>query len=103
MEFGLSKSDKNILTTIFDKHLTAGKIILYGSRAKGTFSDRSDIDLIIKQGKTTDRQVLANIKDEIEESDCPYLVDIQFFETIENSRLIEHIERVGKIFHLIEL
>ena len=99
MDFGLTQEQINHLIAIFKKYLKSGKVIIYGSRAKGNFTSRSDIDLVIKNSKTIDMQLLANLKEEIQESDLPYLVDIQFFETIKNVELIEHIIRVGKVLY----
>ena len=99
MNFGVSQQHKDILIAIFEKHLPSGKVIIYGSRAKGSFTQRSDIDLVIKHSNSIDRNLLEEIREAIEESDFPYLADIKFFETIISSKLIEHIKRVGKVFY----
>ena len=100
MDFGLSLQQKNELIAIFEKFLPEGRVIVYGSRAKGNYTDRSDIDLIIKQqNQNINRDLLEEIKEEIEESDFPYLVDMQLFETIKNNKLLQHIDRIGKIFY----
>ena len=97
MNFGLSKQNINDLVAVFKKYLQQGQVIVYGSRVKGTFTDRSDIDLVIKNSNNIDEQLISNIKSTIEESDFPYLVDLQFYETIKNTKLLEHIDRVGKV------
>ena len=86
------------LKTIFDKYPNIKKVILYGSRAKGTNTKRSDIDLVIANSQL-DRFTLSNIKSEIEESDIPNLVDIQLLEEIDNQELLDHINRVGKVVY----
>lgn len=99
MEFGLTEAQKKILIGLFEQYLSAGKVIVYGSRAKGHFTDRSDLDLVIQNLPTQDQQILADLKDAIDESDFPYLTDIQFFETIKNKALKDHIIRVGKVLY----
>ena len=86
------------LKNIFEKYSNINKVILYGSRAKGTNTKRSDIDLVIANSQL-DRFTLSNIKSEIEESDIPNLVDIQLLEEIDNQELLDHINRVGKVVY----
>lgn len=99
MDFGLSESQRNILIQIFDMFLKNGQVIVYGSRAKGTYTSRSDIDLIIKDSDISDPLIPEKIKEEIEESDFPYLADIQIYENINNIKLLEHVDRIGKILY----
>lgn len=98
MNFGLTPEQEKLLKDIFEKHAVSGQVIVYGARAKGNFTDRSDIDLVVKSSNVNNG-VMAEIKEEIEESDFPYLVDLQVYEEIENPALIEHIDRVGKVLY----
>lgn len=98
MDFGLQREHEEILRSIFKKHALSGQVIVYGSRAKGTFTERSDLDLAIK-GSNADHYKIEEIKDEIDESDFPFLVDAQLYEAIQNSALIEHIDRVGRVLY----
>lgn len=99
MEFGLTEKQRGILTACLENHIKQGIVVVYGSRAKGNFTPRSDIDLVIKSADATDQSLLANIEFEIDESNFPYLCDIQYLEKINNQALLEHIERVGKAFY----
>ncbi|HON13879.1 MAG TPA: nucleotidyltransferase domain-containing protein [Treponema sp.] len=98
MSFGLKLNEEMILKEILNAHLRTGKVIVYGSRAKGTNTARSDIDLVIKDSIDLNQNTIAEIKDSIDESDFPYLVDIQYYEQILNPDLVDHIDRVGKVF-----
>jgi hypothetical protein len=69
-----------------------------GPRAKGTFNERSDVDLVITESNI-DRSLIGQIISEINNSNFPYLVDIQDFSTLKNKQLIEHINRVGQVFY----
>ena len=86
------------LKTILDKYPSIKKVILFGSRAKGTNTKRSDIDLVIADSQV-DRITLSNIEYEIEESNIPNLVDLQLLEEVDNPELIDHINRVGKVVY----
>ncbi len=96
--FGINESSMAILEAIFakNKHLT--EVVLYGSRAKGNYNERSDVDLVICNSKI-DRHQLGKIILEINNSNFPYTIDLQLFESLNNKKLIEHITRVGKIFY----
>lgn len=97
--FGLTQQHQSLLNSVFEKYLQQGQVIVYGSRARGNFTSRSDLDLAIQAAGTTDRYLLAQIKEDIDESDFPYLCDIQYFENIKNPDLRSHITRVGILFY----
>ena len=44
---GLNNTDVEKIKTLFDLYPEIEKVILYGSRAKGTFKPASDIDLTL--------------------------------------------------------
>jgi predicted nucleotidyltransferase len=94
----LSESCSRLLISIFEKYDLIQEVILFGSRAKNTHTERSDIDLAIRNSKI-DRHVLGKLKLEIDNSDIPYLVDIQIAEEIKNQHLIDHINRIGKLIY----
>lgn len=95
---GLSASNQKILLDIFSRYHSIEKVLVYGSRAKGNYKARSELDLVICNSKINRKQ-LGSIVSEINESDFPYLVDIQLLENITNKELLEHIKRVGKKFY----
>jgi len=91
---GLSPNILEILKQIFEKYNTIEQVKLYGSRAKGTFNDRSDIDLVA-YGEDIEPSIIANVLLDLDDSDIPYLIDFQDFNSLKNYQLIEHINRVG--------
>lgn len=97
-EIGLSDQNANLLLEVFKKYDFIDKIILYGSRAKGNFSDRSDVDLVVI-GKPKDRFEVSRVLNEIEETSFPYNIDLQLYSDIKNSQLLDHINRLGKTFY----
>jgi predicted nucleotidyltransferase len=73
------------------------EVLIYGSRAMGTFKNGSDIDLVIKAPglSTTD---LFKIEAELDDLMLPYEIDLSLFHHIQNNDLKTHIERVGISF-----
>ena len=47
MKFGLKESDIELIKKVFSNYPEVEKVILYGSRAKGTYKPASDIDLTL--------------------------------------------------------
>lgn len=94
----LDEKVSRLLTQIFGAYEQIKEVVLYGSRAKGTHHERSDIDLAIRNSAVS-RYLLAELQFEIDNSDIPYMVDLSVWENIENEALLAHIERVGKVFY----
>ena len=76
--FGLKEEEYQLLKSIFRIYQQVNKVLVYGSRAKGNFNDRSDIDLVITESNV-ERQLIGQIISEINNSNFPYLFDIQDF------------------------
>lgn len=96
--YGLDQEDIDNLKEIFSKFDAVEKVILYGSRAMGTYRTGSDIDITLI-GKNLSLQTIFGIEDEIEELYLPYSFDISIYDRIKNEDLIDHIRRVGKVFY----
>ncbi len=98
LDTGLSEATINKIHSAFAKYPQIETVLLYGSRAKGTFRNGSDIDLSIKDSKV--RYVdLLGLELTLDELMTPYGFDISIFENIENNALVEHINRVGRVFY----
>lgn len=69
----------------------AQKVILYGSRAKGTALERSDIDVAVSGVKDFDA-----LSDEVEELPTLYSVDLLNLDTCRNDLLMEDIRQYGR-------
>lgn len=95
---GLSLKTQENLISIFKKYPDIQKVILYGSRAKGNFKNGSDIDLTIF-GEKICVENLLHLQNEIDDLLLPYKVDLSLFRLIDNTELIEHINRVGVEFY----
>ena len=96
--YGLKDIHIKKIQSVFANHSNVKKAILYGSRAKGTYRNGSDIDLTLT-GENLDLSTLFKIENEIDDLLLPYKIDLSIFHKIENPDLVEHINRVGKVFY----
>jgi predicted nucleotidyltransferase len=95
---GLKKNTIEKINSVFALYPKIDQAILYGSRAKGTFRNGSDIDLTLKSDTLTHRELLS-IEIELDDLLLPYKIDLSLFRQIDNADLIAHIERVGVVFY----
>ncbi|MBC7913259.1 MAG: nucleotidyltransferase domain-containing protein [Pyrinomonadaceae bacterium] len=98
MLFGLKEEVIQKINSVFEKFPQIEKVVLYGSRAKGNYRNGSDIDLTIF-GEDLKSGILNKIDILIEDLLLAYSFDISIFTQISNPDLVDHIERVGKVFY----
>ena len=98
MRFGLEENVIERINAVFSFFPEIEQVVLYGSRAKGNYKIGSDIDLTLK-GKELNLTLLNAVDTKIDDLLLPYLFDISIFEQISNPDLVNHIERVGKLFY----
>ena len=94
---GLDEEELSQLQSIFSSYPEISKVILFGSRAKGTASKNSDIDLAV-DGLESPLKIEALVM-QLDELPLPYRFDLQAMSTIKNRSLLEHIERVGIVIY----
>ena len=94
-KYGLRMSDIDGIISILKSNKRIAEIILFGSRAKGTFNDGSDIDIaLVGDGLKLNDIIQASL--EMDKLFLPYKIDLVIFERIKEQELIEHIQRVGR-------
>ncbi|MBL0190772.1 MAG: nucleotidyltransferase domain-containing protein [Saprospiraceae bacterium] len=98
MKFGLKKLQFDQIVTVFSNHKEIETVILYGSRAKGCQKPYSDIDITIVSDKIN-LTSLQKIEIELDDLMLPYKFDVSIYKTIQNKELLDHINRVGKVFY----
>ena len=98
MPYGLKKECIEKITEIFEQHDEIEAAILYGSRAKGNYKPGSDIDLTLK-GKGLNLTVLNRISLELDDLMLPLVFDLSLYHQLNQADLIDHIQRVGKVFY----
>ncbi|MBN1378909.1 MAG: nucleotidyltransferase domain-containing protein [Gammaproteobacteria bacterium] len=77
------------------------EVVLYGSRAKGTYRPGSDIDLTLK-GPELNLRILNRISTELDDLLLPFCFDLSIFTQVENADLFEHIQRVGLVIYQVQ-
>ncbi len=87
-----------MLCNVFAKNPRIEKVILYGSRGKGTFKPFSDVDITLVGGdlSTTD---LADTINTIDDLLLPYMFDVSLYHKLKSPELIDHINRRGIIVY----
>ena len=89
----LKPCEMAMVRTVFQLHPEIETATLFGSRAKGTHSERSDVDIVL----TGDVEPLRaeGIAAELDELPLPYQFDVQALAHIRSGSLLDHIRRVG--------
>jgi predicted nucleotidyltransferase len=93
----LVTSELELVLSVLRQHPEVVSATLFGSRAKGTHSDRSDVDLALAGplGSLGAEAIAA----ELDELPLPYRFDVQALAAITHAPLLEQIERVGMVIY----
>jgi len=98
MNYGIKDDYWKRLETVFVSHKNIEKVILYGSRAKGTNRPYSDVDIVLV-GENIENREFCNILDEIDDLLLPFIFDVSVNYTISNVNLIDSINKTGVIVY----
>jgi predicted nucleotidyltransferase len=82
-----------LIRSVLARHPEVKGAILFGSRAKGTATPASDIDIALEG--LEDSLKAEAIASELDELPLPYQFDVKALAAIRHRPLLEHIERVG--------
>lgn len=82
-----------LIAGVFRRHPEIASVKLFGSRAKGNSTPRSDVDLAV--WGDVDAIRAESIAAELDELPLPYRFEVKPFDLIKLRTLREHIERVG--------
>lgn len=94
MNDGLKDAHRQIVIDILSTNPRVGRVVLFGSRATGTFTSSSDVDLaLFGNALTLDDQ--AKLAERINDSSMPQQVDLLLHHRIKNRKLLDHIKRHG--------
>lgn len=75
--------------------------VVYGSRARGDNTPFSDIDIALKGDNITSKD-LTQIYFMIEDLLIPYTVDLCVVSEIQNERLVQNIQKEGKVLYSVK-
>lgn len=96
--FGLRDNIIDELCSVFKEYPNIEEVIIFGSRAKGTYHNGSDIDLALKGQNITYNQIL-DIYVKIDDLDLLYKIDLLSYNDKIGTPIGDHIDRVGKVFY----
>lgn len=96
--YGLDDEEMKMMHDIFAQTVNIDKVILYGSRAKGTYKPFSDVDITLVGDQLTEED-LTDVMFRLEESSLPYFCDVSLFKNLSSPDLISHIRRMGKTIY----
>jgi len=101
LEFGLSARVLNDLRNTFAAYPEIEQVLIFGSRAKGTFKDGSDIDLaVFAPAMSTAR--FAELWNRLDALPLVFKLDVLHWHTLGNERLREKITIEGKVFYSVK-
>ena len=86
MRFGLEEEVIAEINSVFAKYQNVEKVMLFGSRSKGTQKSVSDIDLTIL-GDNSDNIDLENIRNDLDALLLRYETDVSLFREIDSETL----------------
>lgn len=93
--FGLTEDIRNSLCRIFEKANAVDEVLIFGSRAKGTYTSGSDIDIVLK-GKDVTFDTILTVMSAIENLELLYRTDVLNYNTIQDKDVLDHIDRIGQ-------
>jgi predicted nucleotidyltransferase len=89
--------DLELVRSVLRQHPEIESATLFGSRAKGTHTPRSDMDLAL--AGSLGALGAAAIAAELEDLPLPYRFDVHALAAITHAPLLEHIRRVGQVIY----
>lgn len=94
-KFGLNEAIIENLKIVFKKYKEIEKVCIFGSRAKGTYKQTSDIDIVMYGEKLT-HTINTKVYYDIENLYLVYKIDLINFNSLsENDKLRENIINEG--------
>lgn len=98
LRYGLTEDAIARIKAVFAACPEIERVVLYGSRAKGTQRNGSDIDLTI-EGDAVSHSQLLQIENMLDDLLLPHKMDLSLLREIDNPDLLAHIRRVGLVFY----
>ncbi len=88
---------QKIIIDVINKYLPNCIVYLFGSRARKTDRQGSDIDIAVDAGSPIDHRFIAFIREDLEESRLPVFVDIVDVHSA-SDRIVQQIKKDGIIW-----
>ena len=98
MKYGLKEEQWEMLRNVFAMNPRIEKVILYGSRAKGTYKPFSDVDITLV-GEELSLNDLSDTINAICDLLLPYMFDVSFYQKLKIPELLDHISRISIVIY----
>jgi predicted nucleotidyltransferase len=85
---------RNEILKVLSSNESMEEVILFGSRAKGSFRKNSDIDLAVKTSEELSFREKRKLREKVDEAAGIYSVDLLFWDEI-SEEMREQVEREG--------
>lgn len=95
--FGLPDRTIKELQDYFLTKTDIEKVLIFGSRAKGTYRTGSDIDFAVF---TDNHKDFYKISGELDDLPTPYKFDVIDYKILTSEEMKESIDKYGKVFYL---
>ena len=92
-QFGISDKSYRLILQYFLSQEDIRKVMIFGSRALGTYRNGSDIDIVVWGNELNE----ISIKTDLEELSTPYMYDVVDYDKLDNEKLKKHINTYGKL------
>ena len=96
--FGLSEAIVRDLRGVFAKYPEVESVLIFGSRAKTTFKEGSDIDLAVFAPAMGDER-FAHLWNDLDSLPLVFKMDILHWDTLRNGRLKHRIPAEGRLLY----
>jgi len=97
-KIGLSEAALSAICGVFAGYPAIRRVLLYGSRAKGSYRPGSDIDLTVDGSGVTENERLE-MESRLDDLLLPNKIDLSLVSSIKNPSLLDHIQRVGIVIY----
>jgi uncharacterized protein len=98
LTFGLSDRIRSDIRQVFAHYPAIERVLIFGSRAKGSAGPGSDIDLAVVAPEMSDAE-FARLWNAIDELPLVFKVDLLHWDRLSNPRLKDKIPREGCLFY----
>jgi predicted nucleotidyltransferase len=98
LTFGLSDRIRSDIGQVFAHYPAIERVLIFGSRAKGSAGPGSDIDLAVVAPEMSDAE-FTRLWNAIEDLPLVFKVDLLHWDRLSNPRLKDKIPREGCLFY----
>ncbi len=98
MKFGLTDEQVQQIREILTGYPAVTEALVFGSRSMGNYKPASDVDIALKGNVSS--SIANKIKFILEEETyLPYFFDVIAYNSIDNVKLKEHIDKYGDLLY----